>query len=201
MDRLQSAKNACMDEARFIELVLSNAVNREILVRFPALGISDAWLVAGALFQTAWNRLTNRPVDYGIKDYDIFYFDLDISYEAEDDVIARAKTVFRDLTCAVEVRNQARVHLWYGEKFHILYPPLGRATEGIDRFLMRHAQVGIRPSDASYEVYAPSGFGDIEQLIVRPNLTQNFRADMYHEKTARWKTLWPELIILEPPTA
>jgi hypothetical protein len=81
------------------------------------------------------------------------------------------------------------------------YPPLGRATEGIDRFLMQHAQVGIRPRDALYEVYAPRGFADIERLIVRPNLTQNFRTDLYHEKAARWKSLWPELTILEPPSA
>jgi hypothetical protein len=190
-----------MNEAGFIDLVLSNAINREILTRLPALGLGDAWLVSGALFQTVWNRLTDRPVDYGIKDYDIFYFDLDISYEAEDDFIARAKTVFGDLRGAVEVRNQARVHLWYGEKFGMRYPPLCRATEGIDRFLMRHAQVGIRPRDTSYEVYAPRGFTDIERLIVRPNLTQNFRADLYHEKAARWKALWPELTILKPPSA
>src|SRR5215470_3097621 len=189
-----------MDEACFIDLVLSNAINREILSRLPALGLAEAWLVSGALFQTVWNRLTDRPVDHGIKDYDIFYFDLDTSYEAEDDAIARAKTIFRDLKCAVEVRNQARVHLWYGEKFGVRYPPLGRATEGIDRFLMRQAQVGIRPRDALYEVYAPRGFADIERLIVRPNLTQNFRTDLYHEKAARWKSLWPELTILEPPS-
>jgi hypothetical protein len=190
-----------MDEADFIDLVLSNAINREILARLPRLDLADAWLVAGALFQTAWNRLTDRPADYGIKDYDIFYFDPDTSYQAEDDVIARAKTLFGDLRCAVEARNQARVHLWYGEKFGARYPPLACATEGIDRFLMQHAQVGIRPRDASYEVYAPRGFSDLERLIVRPNLVQNFRTDLYHQKASRWKAIWPELMILEPPSA
>jgi hypothetical protein len=86
-----------MNEAGFIDLVLSNAINREILSHLPALGLAEAWLVSGALFQTVWNRLTDRPVDHGIKDYDIFYFDLDTSYEAEDDAIARAKTKFCDL--------------------------------------------------------------------------------------------------------
>jgi hypothetical protein len=59
---------ARMDETDFIASVLSNAVNHEILARLPVLELSDAWLVAGALFQTAWNRLTDRPADYGIKD-------------------------------------------------------------------------------------------------------------------------------------
>jgi hypothetical protein len=70
VDRLQEAKNASMNEAGFIDLVLSNAINREILSRLPALGLAEAWLVSGALFQTVWNRLTDRPVDHGIKDYD-----------------------------------------------------------------------------------------------------------------------------------
>jgi hypothetical protein len=188
-----------MDEARFIELVLSNTINREILCRLPTLGLSDAWLVSGALFQTAWNRLTNRRIDYGIKDYDVFYFDPDTSYEAEDDAIASANVVFADLRCIVEIRNQARVHLWYHRKFGMPYPPLGCATEGIDRFLMHHAQVGIRRSGTSYDVYAPRGFADIERLIVRPNLTENFHADRYYEKAGRWKLLWPEITILEPP--
>ena len=66
---------------------------------------------------------------------------------------------------------------------------------------MQHAQVGIRPRGASYDVYAPRGFADIEQMIVRPNLTPNFRVDWYHEKAARWKAFWPEITILEPPWA
>jgi hypothetical protein len=188
-----------MDESGFIESALSNGVNCEVLARLPALGLADAWLVSGALFQTVWNRLTDRPVDYGIKDYDIFYFDANTSYEAEDDAIARANAAFGDLKSVVEVRNQARVHLWYGEKFGVPYTPLGRTTDGIDRFLMQHAQVGIRPRGASYDVYAPRGFADIEQMIVRPNLTPNFRVDWYHEKAARWKAFWPEITILEPP--
>jgi hypothetical protein len=188
-----------MDEASFIELVLSNATNREILSRLPALGLSDAWLVSGALFQTAWNHLTNRRIDYGIKDYDIFYFDPNTSYEAENDAIVSANVAFRDLKCTVEVRNQARVHLWYSKKCGMPYPPLRRVTDGIDRFLMQHAQVGIRQSSTSCDVYAPHGFADIEHLIVRANLTHNFHADRYYEKAERWKTLWPEITILEPP--
>ena len=190
-----------MDEAGFIESTLSNTVNREILAQLPVLGLSDAWLVSGALFQTAWNRLINRPLDYGIRDYDIFYFDADTSYEAEDNVMAGANAAFASLNRTVEVRNQARVHLWYEEKFGMPYPPPERATDGIDRFLMHNAQVGIRPRGGSYDVYAPRGFADIEAMIVRPNLTQNFRADRYYEKAARWKALWPEITILKAPAA
>lgn len=68
-----------MDEDRLIETVLQNRANRIMLERLPELGLADAWLVSGSVFQTVWNALTARTPDYGIKDYDIFYFDADTS--------------------------------------------------------------------------------------------------------------------------
>jgi hypothetical protein len=49
------------------------------------------WLVfSGAVYQPVLNHLTGRPLDYGIKDYDLAYFDAsDLSYHAEDAVIRR----------------------------------------------------------------------------------------------------------------
>jgi len=183
-------------EAKFIAAVLRNPVNITILARLPQLEAADAWLVSGALFQTAWNVLTDRAPDYGIRDYDVFYFDPDTSWDAENAVIARAKHVFADVGAAIEVRNQARVHLWYEAKFGTPYPPLTRTIDGIDRFLMHNAQVGICRQDQTYSVYAPRGFDDIAHMIVRPNSTPNFRKTAYHEKAERWKSLWPEITIL-----
>jgi hypothetical protein len=78
------------------------------------------WLVfSGAVYQPVLNHLTGRPLDYGIKDYDLAYFDpSDLSHEAEDAVISRVKAAFDEpLRSMVEVRNQARVHLWFEAKF------------------------------------------------------------------------------------
>src|SRR6202022_1656736 len=75
------------------------------------------WLVfSGAVYQPVLNHLTGRPPDYGIKDYDLGYFDAsDLSYEAEDAVIHRVKTAFEEpLRSLAEVRNQARVSLCLG---------------------------------------------------------------------------------------
>jgi hypothetical protein len=96
---------------------------------------------------------------------------------------------------AGELHDQARVHLWYPQKHGVPYPALGRATDGIDRFLTRNTQVGIRRAADGYDVYAPHGFDDIARLIVRPNLTANFSAANYAAKAARWKSLWPELTV------
>jgi hypothetical protein len=185
-----------MNKAEFLEAIRRNPFNIVVLERLPALSLRDCWLVSGALFQTVWNTRTGKRPDVGIKDYDVFYFDPDTSYEAEDDAIRRARDLFADLGIAVELRNQARVHLWYEEKFGTPYPPLSRATDGIDRFLMHAAQVGIRANDGDTEVYAPRGFDDIFNLIVRPNRMPNFLPDKYMEKALRWKEHWPELTIL-----
>jgi hypothetical protein len=58
----------------------------------------------------------------------------------------------------VEVRNQARVHLWYPEKHGLPYPALGSSTDGIDRFPTKNTQVGIRRTQGGHAVYAPNGF-------------------------------------------
>ncbi len=185
-----------MTETEFISAVRANPINRTILARLPELALDDCWLVSGALFQTVWNVLTQMPRQHGIRDYDIFYFDPDTSWEAENRAIARAAHLFADIDAKIEVRNQARVHLWYEEKFARPYPPLLNACEGIDRFLMHNAQVGMRGQHGSFEVYAPHGFDDIERMIVRPNLNANYNPTRFAEKAARWKTLWPELTIL-----
>jgi hypothetical protein len=185
-----------MTESEFVAHVLANRTNAEILARLPSLGLPDAWLVSGCLFQTVWNVLDSQPAGRGIRDYDLFYFDPDISWEAEDVAIQRTNAAFADLGVEVELRNQARAHLWYEEKFGASYPPLARATDGIDRFLMRNAMVGIRPNGQGFETYAPHGFGDIAAMIVRPNKTANFQAARYLEKAERWKALWPRLTVL-----
>ena len=184
-----------MTDAEFLEVVKQNPVNCRIFERLPTLGLDDAWLVSGSLFQTVWNVLTDRPVDHGIKDYDIFYFDPDTSWEAEDRVIKKGQALFADLGVEVEFRNQARVHIWYGEKHGKPYPPLLTSCEGIDRFLAIANKVGVQStSDGSLRCYLP-GLDDMAAMRIRPNVTANFRQDRYDEKNERYKRNWPELTI------
>jgi hypothetical protein len=184
-----------MKNESFVACILRNRFNRAILGRMSELKLPDCWLVSGALFQTVWNILSDFPPEHGIKDYDVFYFDPDTSWRAEDTAIRRAKAVFADLCVEIEVRNQARVHLWYEEKFAAPYPPLSRATEGIDRFLAVNSQVGVRLRGDSFELYAPHGLDDVEKMLVRPNPTANFQTQRYYEKANRWKTQWPQITI------
>src|SRR5580700_3662107 len=64
------------------------------------------WLVfSGAVYQPVLNHLTGRAPDYGIKDYDLGYFDASgLSYEVEDAVIRRVEAAFDEpLRSMVEV--------------------------------------------------------------------------------------------------
>jgi uncharacterized protein len=185
-----------MDEARFLALALKNPVNVAILDELHRLALPDAWLVSGCMVQTAWNALTGRAIDYGIADYDVFYFDPDMSWQAEDAVIRKLSARLGHLGVKVETRNQARVHLWYPAKHGLPYPPLTCSTDGIDRFLTQNTQVGVRRAGHGHEVYAPHGFDDVAGLIARPNPGPNFSATSYAVKAARWKALWPELNVI-----
>lgn len=185
-----------MDEARFLVLALKNPVNVAIIDELHRLALPDAWLVAGCLAQTVWNVLTDRAIDHGIADYDVFYFDPDTSWETEDAVIRTLQQRLEHFGAKIEIRNQARVHLWYPTKHALPYLPLSCSTDGIDRFLTQNTQVGVRRTDDGHEVYAPHGFEDVGRLIVRPNLTLNFSAANYATKAARWKALWPEVTVI-----
>ena len=188
-----------MTRDEFLALALKNPCNVAITDALLELALPDAWLVSGCLVQTAWNALTSRAVDYGIADYDVFYFDTDTSWESEDTVIRTLLARLAHLPVKVEARNQARVHLWYSEKHGLPYPPLRCSSEGIDRFLTTTTRIGIRCTSDGYgghEVYAPHGFDDVADLIARPNPGPNFSAASYAAKTARWKALWPELSVI-----
>src|SRR5438105_7134622 len=156
------------------------------------------WLVfSGAVYQPVLNQLTGRPLDYGIKDYDLAYFDpSDLSYEAEDAVIRRVKAAFDEpLRAMVEVRNQARVHLWFEAKFGEPYAPLSCTAEALERFASATFAVGVRlESDDRLHIQAPFGLADLFALRVVPN---PYRKTVgFDRASADVRRRWPEVRIM-----
>ena len=187
-----------MTSEEFIAVALSNPANRAIIDEIT--GLPEAWLAGGCLVQTVWNSITNRPLTYGINDYDVIYFDADTSWEAEDAIIRRLEQRLLALQIRIEIRNQARVHLWYPQRHGRPYPPLISAAASIDRFLTTNTQVGLRRTAQGCQLYAPRGLHDAVGLVVRPNATANFSASNYEAKASRWKAMWPEITV-EPADA
>jgi uncharacterized protein len=154
----------------FEDLIAGNPVVTAILDRAAVLALPDWYLTAGCLFQTVWNALHGFPPTRGIRDYDLFYFDdRDTSWDAEDRVIRTCAGAFGNLGVPVEVRNQARVHLWYPDRFGVAVEPFRTCEDGVDSFAMTTCCVATRRIDGSLRTYAPHGFGDLFNLVLRPN--------------------------------
>ena len=188
---------------RFAAEASRNECNRRILERLPSLNLPQCWLVAGCLFQTVWNLRCSQAPQHGIQDYDVFYFDAsDLSAEAELQSQARAEALFADLGVTVEVKNQARVHLWYPEYFGQPYSALQSAEEGIGRFLVLGTCVGLRrehPGDA-LQLCAPYGLDDLFAGRLAPNPACDHR-DLFLAKSRSYQARWPWLQIAAHPEA
>lgn len=161
------------------------------------LDLPDAWIVSGAIYNQVWNHLTRRPWLHGIKDVDIFYYDPDLSYEAEDRQIRRASAAFPSHP-PVELRNQARVHLWYPQHFGQAYPQLTASRQAIDLFACKTHCVAARLTPSGVDVYAPYGLDDIFSFRLTPNPALDNRAT-HQAKAARQTALWPELRVVDWP--
>jgi hypothetical protein len=187
-------------EREFLDIVRANPGVAAVIERMRDFQAPDLWLVSGGLFQSVWNALERQPPEHGILDYDLFYFDPDTSYEAEDGWIKRAAAHFAPTGLKVELRNQARVHLWYGQKFGIAdYPPLKSTCDGVDHFLFPACMVAIRPrADGSLDLYAPLGLDDVFNRVLRSNpLWPQPRDERFWSKVRRYQSAWPSVMVTE----
>ncbi|MER7694295.1 nucleotidyltransferase family protein, partial [Streptomyces sp. NPDC097610] len=147
-----------------------NEILTDVMARAATLDLPGWYVTAGCLFQTVWNVVTGRPPTNGIKDYDVYFDSSDLSWEAEDAVIKAGQEVFADLPAEVEIRNEARVHLWYEQKFGVPCPPHESTEAAIDCFAATTCCLGVQlGSDRRWRVYAPHGLSDVFNLVVRPN--------------------------------
>jgi len=177
-----------------------NRTLTEVLARAAVLDLPSWYLAAGCLYQTVWNVVTGQPAEAGILDYDLAYFDSsDLSWAAEDTIIQAGHQIFAGLPARVQIRNQARVHLWYEQKFGVPCRPHESAEAAIDTFEATTACLGVRlESGGRWRIYAPYGLADVFNLVVRPNPVLA-PCHVYQAKVARWRQQWPGLTVLPWP--
>lgn len=182
--------------AALIGVVTAEPTLMRVLDGMRVLGLPDCWLVSGAIYNTAWNVLTGRDSLQGVKDIDLFYHDAsDLSYEAEDREIRRASRHFANTPVPVELRNQARVHLWYRDHFGQDRAPLTSSRHAISEFAARTHAVGIRLThDGDAELFAPFGLNDLFAFRHAPNRVLDNR-QTYERKSARIAAIWPEVTV------
>jgi hypothetical protein len=185
-------------EARLEGVVRASPSLMQVLETARELDLPDWLIFSGAVYQRVLNQLTGRGADYGIHDYDLGYFDpADISYEAEDAVIRRVAAAFESpLKEMVEVRNQARVHLWFEGKFGEPYAPLTRTAEALTRFVCPLFAVGVRlEADDRLLIEAPFGLEDLFAMTLRRNPRRPTNG--FPRTAASATARWPELFVVD----
>ncbi len=180
---------------RLADGLRANEALWECLHRFPALNLSAWYLGAGCVAQTIWNLAHGKAPSADILDYDLVYYDRDLSEEREDRVTREARELVADLHIELDVTNEARVHIWYPERFGYRIQPYQSTEDAIGTWPTTATAIGVRPSGRQLEVSAPFGTDDLFNLVVRPNRVQITPA-IYDAKVTRWVARWPSLVAL-----
>ena len=190
-DRVMSATDLKLLE----RTIRSSPVLGPVLDCWNEVRLADAWLVAGAVAQTVWNAKLGYAPDHGIRDVDIVYFDAEnLAAESEQAEEQRIRSLFASLPVPLDVKNEARVHLWYEARFGFAIAPYRSTEDAIATFPTTATAIGVRLSDGWFEISAPFGLTDLCRLVVRPNKTQ-INVQIYQAKVSRWRTHWPALDI------
>ena len=185
--------------ARLVASVRADPDLMHVLTTVRGLDLPDWRVFSGAVYQNVWNAITGRPVGYGRKDYDLGYFDPDTSWDAEDVVIKRIASAFDEpFRSTVEARNQARVHIWFPDRFNEPCDPLPDTDTALERFVAPCFAVGVRlEPDDQISVVAPFGLDDVFDMVIRPNPNRPLAGD-WGGVTARARERWPELSVIQP---
>jgi hypothetical protein len=189
-------------ETRLADIVRADPGLMHVLTTVRGLGLNDWRVFSGAVYQSVWNAVTDRPVGYGRNDYDLGYFDPDVSWDAEDAVIRRVAAAFDEpFRSEVEVRNQARVHIWFPDRFGEPYEPLTGTDEALSRFVAPAFAVGVRlEADDSISVAAPFGLEDVFSMTLRPNPNRPL-AKGWDKAVTSARARWSELTVIPPEPA
>ena len=197
MEKLVGYRKCLTEQIIILEKILmKNKDLVSILKVLESIGIDNCYVGAGSINQTVFNYYHGYQINYGIKDYDIVYFDEDLSYEKEDKVIKEIKNKLGILSDMVDVKNEARVHLWYNEKYQTKREPYSSVEDAIASWGATITCVGVRMKNDKLEVYAPYGLEDIFGMIIRP-VKKDFSKEMYDERVIRWQKKWPMLKKIE----
>ncbi len=177
-------------------MLKTNAVLYKILQQSRTLPLKEYYIGAGCIAQTVWNCQQGNDPAYGINDIDFVYFDYDTSFAAENTIIETVKQQFCSYPAAIDVKNQARIHLWYKQHFGYAIAPYPSLEAAINTWPTTASAVAVRlSSEDKLAVYAPFGLNDLFSGIVRANKIQ-ITEEIYRNKTERWKKCWPHLTVM-----
>ncbi len=183
------------EQIRILKKILfMNKDLKYLLDVLNSLGLDNCYVGAGCINQTVFNYYHGYDLNYGINDYDIVYYDNDTSYEAEDKIIKLINSKVKN-NIKLDIKNQARVHIWFYEKYGIKRSPYRDVYDAIGRWTSTVTCIGVRLYNNRFYVYAPYGLNDLFNMIIRP-VKIDMTKDLYYERCKRWKSKWEKLKII-----
>jgi len=130
-----------------------------------------------------------------IKDIDVLYWDdNDLSWESENTIICSLTESSSTIGIPFDVKNIARIHLWYEQRFGISIAKYRSVQDSISTWPVMGACMAMRLREGNLEFIAPYGFQDMFSLRVRPNKVL-VNQQIYEDKVGKWKEQWPKLSI------
>jgi len=130
----------------FISIIKQNKDLMEILDYIVELNLSNFYIAAGSIFQTIWNYYDNKPLNHGIKDIDIIYYDSnnikkEDEQQIEDEIINHFKQI--NLNYEFDIHNEARMYLWKKENENKDINQYKNSEDAIDQWIATVHAVGI----------------------------------------------------------
>lgn len=187
-----------MSQFKVLEnIIMSSKIINTAIERAKLSDMDNYYIGAGCIAQTVWNYLFNNPLEYGIKDIDFVYFDdKNLDFQSENKISSKIKDLYSDLKIQVDVKNEARVHLWYKSHFGYTIEPYTSLESALNTWPTTATSIGVRKDkNNELKVYAPFGLNDLFGKIVRANKAQ-ITKQIYENKVSNWLKKWPDLKVI-----
>ncbi|RJQ80151.1 MAG: hypothetical protein C4519_10420 [Desulfobacteraceae bacterium] len=114
-------------------ILLDNRLIRTVLERASDLCLPNWYVGAGCVSQSVWNYLAGRDLSADIHDIDLVYYDgADLTEATESRRCDSARSLFAELPIRIDLKNEARVHIWHESHFGYPIKPYRSVEEAIN---------------------------------------------------------------------
>lgn len=183
-----------------IEILKQNVELMNILDFIHNLSLPNYYIAAGSVFQTIWNYLDRKPLNYGIKDIDVIYYnkdDLSIETDIKYYDLINKFCINNGYNYKIDVSNEARMHIWKKEMFHMDVEQYLNSEDAINYWIATIHAIGITKDSDDLKIYAPYGLSDIYNRTIRPIKHKYNTEKMYVKKVNSWKKRFNNLNIIK----
>lgn len=184
---------------KIISIIKENNELMDILNYVSSLSLPNFYIAAGSIFQTIWNYYDNKPLNYGIKDIDVIYFnDKDISVDTDINYykLIQEYSNSKHYNYEIDVSNEARMHIWKKEHQNQVIQPYKCSEDAIERWIATVHAIGITKENDDIRVYAPYGLSDIFSRTIRPIKHIDNNESIYNKKVNSWSGRFNNLNII-----